>query len=171
MKYSKFYSDVTSKVHSAGTNVRTNRAIKEVEQFIIMPPKRTCRQLPMAEKTPPDVKRIRKEQKYHVNRQIAVELVKKPPPDDRVRAEKGVAERVMNNYKAVYDESLIDKNMIYRFKREILAGKAGSWLPPDADIPETVKVANFPNDTQTDVSGITMDPYIIEERISSALLK
>lgn len=106
-----------------------------------------------AEKTPPDVKKLRKERKNECNQKIALELVMLSD-SSRKRADKKVVQRVFEKYKRVYGEELVSKGDIYRFRNDILKGNASSWLPPSTQFPDTVAIDR---DVSSNVSAITGD--------------
>ena len=95
-----------------------------------MAPKRRSRSPGKLPETPPEVKRMRRQQKYDVNRRIAVELV------DAIRADRGrtdedVVKVMFDRHIDVYGADLVDKNQAYRLHKQILEGRAQDWLPAD----------------------------------------
>lgn len=83
---------------------------------------RNSRRLPLTKQsTPPEVKRIKKEQKRDVNRKIAMELIKNHDPS-RARADRTVTKEIFDKYVRYFGADMVDKNMVFRFKREMLEG-------------------------------------------------
>lgn len=119
-------------------------------------PKRQHTQPPMAQKTPPEVKKLKREKKNDVNCWIALELVQKTD-SDRQRAAPELVKGVFDKYATVYGEDLVDKRSVYRFKKDILDGKASSWLPPDTQLPTRDVVVT---DEPSTISGLTNDSSV-----------
>ena len=87
-----------------------------------MAPKRRCSCPRKASETPPEVKRMRRQRKYDVNRRIAVELVN-TITSDRGRVDEEVVQGIFARYVDVYGEELVDKNQAIDFARRYLKGK------------------------------------------------
>ena len=111
---------------------------------------------PTSPGTPKAIKKLRKEQKCDVNRRIAVELVGMMR-EGRQRIEPGIAPKIFKKYEAVYGKKLIDVTAVYRYRKEILEGKATSWLPSSADVPSNVAMSQ-----ETAVSSIGDDSPVAE---------
>lgn len=113
--------------------------------------KRTGEVLPKPQKTPPELKKLKKEKKAHVNQLIALELVRSWD-DNRKRADRKVVKEIFDRYKVVYGEDQVDRNSAYRFRSDILEGRASAWLPRDATLPSHVSCYD---DQGTAVSTLT----------------
>ena len=105
-------------------------------------------------KTPPDMKKFRQEQKDDVNRRIALDLVR-ALQGGRQRAEPGFLPKLLAKYKKVYGEELVSQTAVYNFRKDILQGRASSWLPLEANLPADISFPKSPQSGDSAVSSLT----------------
>ena len=110
--------------------------------------KKACKR---AASTPPDVRKLRKQQKVEINQRLALDLVRKTD-SSRKRADTKVVQELFSNYKQAYGEDMVDNNAVYQYKQEIMNGAASTWLPSGFQLPSQV-VVNV--DNLSEVSGLT----------------
>lgn len=114
---------------------------------------RNSRRLPLAREnsTPPEIKKLKKEQKRDLNKKIAIELIESQD-STRTRANSSVVKAVFDKYEQAFGADMIDRSMVYRLKKQILDGKTSTNRKSEATTgPDSI----FVDSNATTVSSLT----------------